>query len=102
MLIAESSSLDGLIMMAHLLFVSMALPGVCGFFLARFKGFAICLGAISVLAGIGSLGWMISERATAASFYLAASTPLVVGAATCLRASLTRKATNSPLAANDR
>lgn len=90
MFLAESSSLDGLITMAQLMFASTALPRVCGFFLPRFKGVAIFLGAISILAGLGLLGWMISERASVLGFYLAAGTPLVVGAAACLRASLFR------------
>ena len=87
MILAESSSLDGLIILAHLAFISAALPGACGLFLPRFRAAAIFLGTVSVLAGIALLSWMFSEHAVL-SFYLAAGTPLLVGAAACLRASL--------------
>ena len=102
MFFAESSSLDGLITMVQLMFVSMALPGVCGFFLPHLKGIAIFLGAVSVLAGIGLLGWMLSEHSTAPSFYLAAGTPLLVGVAACLRASLFREKSAQPPSADGR
>ena len=93
MFLAEGSSLDGLVMAVQLIFVSTALPGLCGFFLLRLRGVAIFLGAMSMLAGIGLLSWMFREHSTQPSFYVAAATPLLMGVATCLRACFPRRKT---------
>ena len=85
MLLAESDSFDRLITLVQLLFVSTALPGVIGVFLPRAGGVTFFLGLLSALSGIGLLSWMIWERSTVPTFYLAAGTPLLVGTAACLR-----------------
>ena len=100
MLLAEGQSLDGLILVVQLFFAGTALPGALGWLFYRLERggriVAFCLGLLSVLAGACCLGWVVWERSTLPSFYLAASTPLLVGMETCLLAWRARKKVAPP------
>lgn len=93
MILAEGQSLDRLVTVVQLCFVGTALPGALGLLLCRPGSTvaAFCLGLLSALAGACLLGWVTWEHSTVPSFYLAAGTPLLVGAGTCLRAWRSRK-----------
>ena len=88
MLIAEGASLDRLIAVVQLFFLSTALPGLIGLLLCRrskeARAVAFLLGTVSILAGVCLLGWVVSERSSLPSFYFAAGTPLLVGTLACL------------------
>ncbi len=88
MLIAESATLDRLVISMHWFFLSTALPGVIGLFLCRggrqARGVAFVLGMLSAIAGACLLGWIIEGRSTAPTFYLTSGAPLLFGVAACV------------------